>query len=188
MTKNSTPSISIQYSIQYRPHPSGLKLQVNDALDQPIYHIYRRSTFFPSYVVRDLCNLLSTSLQIKTKDLGVSKQYLLFANHLKQLSIQSSQTSKEIFLQNAQHKIIARFLSLRSNLVVLRAANTEFGRIHIFELPPPRKFKIKAQLHPDQQWLFALLLYAVVKAEDSLVEIVSDDDTNRISASRLAEG
>ncbi len=187
LAKTSTPPDSIPYTIHYRPYPSGLKLHVNDALNQPIYHIYRQSSIAQSYTIRDLRNLYSTSLQIKIKELSMGKHYILTANHITQLSIRPSPIPKELLLLDTHQKIIARFLSLRSNLVVLRTTNAEFARIHVFKLPSPRKLKIKANLHPDQQWLFALFLYAIAKVEHILTKTESGDENFEPAASHLAE-
>jgi hypothetical protein len=107
------------------------------------------------------------SLTIRAKDIDGNMRFILYKNQNRLYSIRPAATTRNFLLQDSSRRILARFIPITPNTIVLRSEAGTQALIRAKEHPSVIGWAIESEISNAQKWLLAVLLYAIVHIEAS---------------------
>lgn len=158
-----------QYFLRPKLHPSGWKLLIQNASEQTLLQIKRRSTTPPRYLAQTFPPFEIKPFFIKTLTVGEVQRYLIIANGHETLSIRQAASPQVVLLRDAQRQIVAQFTSISPEIILLRTDTTSVGRIRFKDTPGAFGFIAVCNIVPELPWLQGIILYVVAQLEEKTI-------------------
>ncbi|MFX1317603.1 MAG: hypothetical protein ACFE9D_00565 [Promethearchaeota archaeon] len=146
-------------------HPNGWKLEVREGNGLLLFTVLKHPTTPPQFKLLPANKQKIGSLRIKTTVVRDVLRYTLRQGKQELLSILQALNSPLVSVRNQQHETIARFSTLSPEIVLLRAIRGSVAHLRFKEKPEPFGFQIECDAQPLNQWLYAIILYAVARIE-----------------------
>jgi hypothetical protein len=158
--------LSELYQFIPRMAPSGWKLRLTSTNDDVLYHVSRRPTTPPRYRIHPVKNHETKPLTIRVKVVNGNVRFTLYEDQTQIFSIRPAATTRQFLLQDAQRRILAKFVPITPNTILMRSDTGTVARIRAKEQPSPMGWKVECKISDPQTWLLGVLLYVVIRIED----------------------
>jgi hypothetical protein len=169
--KSSQSSKNFQRTKRYilKPalHPNGWKLEVTEGTGALLFTVLSHPTIPPHFKLHPAHQQKTHPMRIKFHAVKDVRRYTLLKDKQELLSILQTPHHPLVSVRNPQRETIARFSLLSSEIVLLRAIPGSVARLRIKERPEPLRFQIETEAQPGDQWLHAIILYAIALIESS---------------------
>jgi hypothetical protein len=167
--KSSKSSKNFQRTQRYilKPalHPNGWKLEVMEGTGTLLFTVLSHPTTPPHFKLLPANQQKTHPLRIKVHSIRDVRRYTLLKDKQELVSLLQTPNSPLVSVRNHQRETIARFSPLSPEIVLLRAIPSSVARLRVKERPEPLRYQIEAKAQPGDQWLHAIILYAIARIE-----------------------
>jgi hypothetical protein len=147
-------------------HPNGWKLEVQEKKNGTLlFTVIKHPTTPPQFKLVPTNESKDGPLRIRATAVRDVLRYTLFKDKQETLSILQALNSPLVSVRNQQRETIARFSTLSPEIVLLRVIRGSVARLRLKEKPEPFGFQIECEVQPGDQWIYAIILYAVARIE-----------------------
>jgi len=153
------------YILKPTLHPNGWKLEVRAGNGTLLFTVLKHPTTPHQFKLLPANEQKVSPLRIRTTAVRDVLRYTLREDRQELLSILQALNSPLVSVRNQQRETIARFSPLSPEIVLLRAISGSVAHLRFKEKPEPLGFQIECEAQPSDQWLYAIILYAVTRIE-----------------------